>query len=119
MLVHNIIPHHHYDEISDIDHHEHDHHQDKQEHDQPNDNDEPIGLFAHPIHIVVSNEFTLEFNPGFYKTQNVKEFSPLPDLILKQINLPIKWKPPNYIYGDPIQSFYFSNSLRGPPVFSA
>ena len=119
MLVHNIIPHQHYDEISDIDHHEHDYHHehdhDKQDHDS--ENKEPIGLFTHPNHIVASDEFSLEWNQGFHKTQSVKEFSPLPNLILTQITIPKKWEPPNYIYGDPLHFFYFSNSLRGPPVF--
>ena len=108
VLVHNIILHHHHDEISKINNHEHKHH---------HENDESIGLFSHPTHILASSEFTISSNNSFKKTQNHNQYFLITNLVIKPTTIPIKRKPPNYISEIPLLSFYNTHSLRGPPMF--
>lgn len=117
VVVHNIVPHHHHDEVSDISHHEHNHH-DKKEQDNHSENDEPIGLFSHPTHIVTSTEFTFNRNNSSQKTQYVKQFISFTNFITKtfRINVVIKQKPTNYTFVIPIHPYCSTYSLRGPPV---
>jgi len=116
LLAHNIIPHHHHDEVSDLSHHEH--HHDNQGH--QNKNDEPIGLFSHLTHFITTTEFQFTFsnNYDFQKTQILKQFIENTDFVFRQLKIPIKPKPPNYIFIPAKQSFYSTHSLRGPPVLS-
>lgn len=117
VLVHNLIPHHHHDEISEINNHEH-HHHDNKEKDHHNENDEPIGLFSHQTHILVSTEFVFSTDNRIQKTQTFNQFFLITNLVNKPRTLPIKRKPPNYISAIPLQLFDFTLSLRGPPAFS-
>jgi hypothetical protein len=118
VLLHNVIPHHHHDELSEINNHEHKHHHDKKEPDHQNKNDEPIGFFSHPTHILASNEFIFSRDNSFQKTQYVSQIFLIDDYVIKPTAIPIKHKPPNYISVIPLQFFYSTHSLRGPPVFS-
>ncbi len=118
MLVHDIIPHHHHDEISEISDHEHRHHHDKKEQDHHNENDEPIGLFSHPTHISDLTEFIISSDNNFQKTQDENKYFLITDLVNKPTTILIKWKPPNYISAVPLQLFGSTPSLRGPPAFS-
>ena len=117
VLLHNVIPHHHHDEISEINNHEH-HHHDKKEKDHHNENDEPVGLFSHPTHILASTEFTFSSNNSFQKTQNDNQYFLITDFVIKPTRITIKRKPPNYISVIPLRFSYSINSLRGPPAFS-
>jgi len=69
VLVHNIIAHHHHDEVSDLSHHQH--HHDKQDQNHQGKNDEPIGFFSHPTHLITTSEFSFTFgnNHNFQKAQ--------------------------------------------------
>ncbi len=127
LLVHNIIPHHHFDEISEINNHslsafgtEHKnhHHHDKKEQNHHNENDEPIGLFSHPTHILVSTEFVFSWDNPFQKIQNDNPYFLNSDLVIKTKTIPIKRKPPNFVSAIPLQLFGPTLSLRGPPTFS-
>jgi len=116
VLVHNIIPHHHHDEVSDISHHGH--HHDKQDQNDQDENDEPIGFFSHFPHLINTNEFsyTLSSNHNLQKTQTPKQFIKIADFVFRQLKIPIKPELPHYIFIAVKQSFYSSYSLRGPPV---
>ncbi len=117
VLFHNVIPHHHHDEISEINNHEH-HHHDKKEKDHHNENDEPVGLFSHPTHILASTEFTFSSNNSIQKTQSFNQFFLISDFVIKPTVITIKRKPPNYVSVIPTQLFSSPHSLRGPPVLS-
>ena len=117
VLVHNIIPHHHHDEISEIYNHEHKHHHDKKGQDH-HGNDEPIGLFSHPTHILAPTEFIVSSDESIQKNQYVKQFFLISDLVIEPIAIPILRKPPKYISAIPLQLFRSPCSRRGPPVFS-
>lgn len=124
VLVHNVISHHHHDEISEINNHrlsafgtKHHHHNNKEK-DHHNENDEPIGLFSHPTHILALNEFVFNTDNSIQKTQSLNQFFLIKGLVIKSITVSIKRKPPNYIPVIPLQLFYSAHSLRGPPVFS-
>jgi len=114
VLVHDIIPHHH-DIVSEINNHEH-HHHDKKEQDHHNENDEPLGFFSHPTHILASTEFIFSSNDSYNETQAFSQFFKIKTLALKVIAVPIKQKLPNFISVIPLQLFYSTHSLRGPPV---
>jgi hypothetical protein len=118
VLVHNVIPHHHHDEISEINNHEHHHHHNNKEKDHHNENDEPIGHFSHPTHILASTEFVFSTDNSIQKTQTFNQFFLITDLVIKSTTVPIKRKPPNYISAIPLQLYDFTHSLRGPPAFS-
>lgn len=116
VLAHNIIPHHHHDEVSDISHHEH--HHDKQDQNHPGENDEPIGFFSHLTHLTTTTEFSFIFsnNHDFQKTQSLKQYIKNKDFVFRLLKIPIKPKPPFFLFIAAKQSFYSSPSLRGPPV---
>tara|TARA_R110002072_G_scaffold303009_1_gene491296 strand:- start:6260 stop:6613 length:354 start_codon:yes stop_codon:yes gene_type:complete len=116
--MHNVIPHHHHDDISEINNHEHHHHHDNKEKDHHNENDEPIGLFSHPTHILASTEFIFSSNDNFQKTQNDNQYFLITDIVIKPTTIPIKRNSPNYISVIPLRLSYSTNSLRGPPAFS-
>ena len=118
VLMHNVIPHHHHDEISEINNHEHHHHHDKKGKDHHNENNEPIGFFSHPTHILISIEFIFSRDNSLQKTQYVSQFFLLDDIVINLEVIPIKQKPPNYIYVIPLQFSCSTHSLRGPPVYS-
>jgi short subunit fatty acids transporter len=115
VLVHNVIPHHHHDEISEINNHEH-HHHDKKEKYHHNENDEPIGIFSHPTHILASTEFVFSADNSIQKTQTFNQFFLVTDLVIMSVKIPTKRKPPNYISVTPIQLLYSTPTLRGPPA---
>ena len=116
-LAHNVIPHHHHDEISKINTHEHKHHHDNKEQDHPNENKEHTGLFSHSTHIVASTEFTFINNNRFQKIQYAKQLGLFTNLIFKQITV-VKQESTNYPFVIPIRPYYATHSLRGPPLFS-
>lgn len=118
VLVHNIIPHHHHDEISDISHHEH--HYDKQDQDHQDENDEPIGLFSHFTHLITTTEFLFTFsnNHDFQKIQTLKQYIKNADFVFRQLKIPIKPESTHCIFIAAKQSFYTTHFLRGPPVLS-
>lgn len=118
MLVHNVIPHHHHDDISEINNHEHEHHHDKKEKDHDHENDEPIGSFSHPTHIASSTEFIYSNYHSSQKTQNVNKVARTSNFILKQIIVSIKQDPPDYFSVVTINHLHSTPSLRGPPVLS-
>ena len=118
VLVHTIVPHHHHDEVSEINNHEHNHNHDKKEHDHHNDSDEPSGLFSHPIHFLATTEFLSRGDYKFQKTQNDKHCFLTTDLLFKLTSNSIKRKPPDHISKIPLAHFYDTNPLRGPPVYS-
>jgi len=117
VLVHNVIPHHHHD-VSEINNHEHHHHHDKKEQDHHNENDEPIGFFSHPTHILASPEFIFSSDNSFQKTQYAGSFFLIEDIVIKSTTISIKREPPNYNSAIPLLPFYNKHSLRGPPLFS-
>lgn len=117
VLMHTIIPHHHHDEVAEINNHQH-HHQDNNEKDHHNENDEPIGLFSHSTHVLVSAEFVFHAENSSQKIQTHTQAYQTSDLILTSTIVSIKRKPPNYISVVPLQLFYSAHSLRGPPAIS-
>ena len=131
MLIHNIIPHHHYNEASEIsNHHHHDdiagannhehHHRDTKEKAPHDKSDEPVSFFTHITHLLISNEVVFNNIHKLQKTQNVKQFVLNTYLAPKftGVNLDIKRKPPNYRNVIPILPFLYTNFLRGPPALS-
>jgi short subunit fatty acids transporter len=118
VLVHNDIVHHHHDDISEIHSHEHHHHHDKKEKDHHNENNEPVGFFSHPTHILVSSEFVISADNSIQKAQKFNQFFQITDLVFKTIADPVKLKPPNYTSVIPLQLYYSKHTLRGPPTFS-
>ena len=125
ILVHNIIPHHHHDEVSEINHHslshkseKHHHHHDNKEKNHHNENDEPIALFSHSTHILAFTEIVFSNDNSMQKTYSFNPIFQITDLVIKPTVVSIKRKPPNYIYVIPIQLFYSTHSLRGPPAFA-
>lgn len=118
VLVHNIIPHHHHDEVSGIENHEH--HHDKQGQNHHGENDEPIGLFSHLTHLITTPElsFTFSNNHSLQKTQTLKQVVKIANFAFRQLKIPIKPEPPPCIFIAAKQYFYSTHSLRGPPVFS-
>jgi len=118
VLVHNIIPHHHHDKVSDISHHEH--HYDKQDHNHQGENDEPIGFFSHTTHLITTTElsFTFSNNNDFQKAQTLKQYIKNTDIVFRQPITPKKPEPTQYIFFAAKQSFKSAFSLRGPPALS-
>jgi len=117
VLAHNIIPHHHHDEVAEIHNHEH-HHHDTKAHDHNDDDDEPLGLFSHSAHILASTEFIRSSYKCIQKTQNIYQYYVATDLVNKLQAIPIKRKPPNRTSIIPFHPFYKTHSLRGPPEFT-
>lgn len=122
VFVHNIIPHHHHDNISEVTKHEHEHqhehHHDKKEQDHPNEKDEPIHSLSHPTHILASTEFIFSSANNFQKIQDNNPFLRITKLVTRNKTVSVKRKPPNYIFAVPLQLFDSTLSLRGPPIFT-
>lgn len=113
VLVHNIIPHHHHDEVSDISHHEH--HHEKQDH--QDEDDGLFDLFSHLSHCTTS-EFSSTHFYNFQKTQILKQFIKIADFVFRQLEISLKPAPYHYIFLVATQSYYSTQFLRGPPALS-
>ena len=113
VLVHNMIPHHHHDEVSEIGHN---HHHDKQDHQDTDDG--LFDLFSHFSHCTTA-EFSSTHFYNFQKTQILKQFIENSDFVFRQLKIPLKPVPYHYIFIVPTQSYHSSYSLRGPPAFIA
>ncbi|MCF6223467.1 MAG: hypothetical protein L3J34_07030 [Flavobacteriaceae bacterium] len=123
--MHNVIPHDHHDDITEINHHspshkngKHHHHHDNKEKDHHDENDEPIDLFSHSTYIFAFTEFVFSTDNSMQKTCSVNPFFQITDLVFKPTVVSIKQKPPNYIYVVPLQLFYSTHTLRGPPAIA-
>lgn len=118
VLVHNIIPHHHHDEVSDICYYEYNH--DKHDQDHQGENDEPIGFFSHLTHLISTTEFsfTCGNNHNFQKTQTLKHYIKNTDFVFRQLKILVKSEHTHYIFIAVKQFFYSTLFLRGPPVLS-
>jgi len=113
VLVHNIIPHHHHDEVSEI---HHGHHHDKQDH-QDEEDDGLFNLFSHFSHCTTT-EFSSTHFYSFQKTQIAKQLIKSVDFVFRKFKIPIKSALPYCIFISSIQSIYSTHFLRGPPVLS-
>lgn len=121
--VHNIIPHFHYNEVSEFTHnhdHHHDHHYDKQESKQDNENDDPIGFFSHLTHLATTKELSYELSTSlnFNKIQSIEHFITKECLVLKELIILIRPGPTIEFVLKVKQIIFSTHILRGPPVDS-
>lgn len=110
VLVHNMIPHHHHDEVSEIGHH---HHHDKQDHQDTDDG--LFDLFSHFSHCTTA-EFSSTHFYDFQKTQIAKQLIKSAGFVFRQLEIPLKPAPYHYTSLVVMRSYYSTQFLRGPPV---
>jgi len=136
-LAHNIIPHHHHDEVSEAKPHKHDHehhHGTKSQehyhdgvsetksnnrHDEHHHHDEPLGFFSHISHIIATNEFS--FISDEYDFQKVEvSTQPFEGVAFisrkREIQTKSASESAHYVVIAVRQSVYPSLFLRGPPT---
>ncbi len=125
ILLHNVVPHNHHAEISELNNHNHHHHGHDHNHhhdnsnkeDHHNDTDQSHGLFSHPEHIFTTTEILFISNNCSQKNQNLYHLIPIKNFLLKQINTSKKREPPNFRDVIPLFYYYSTYSYRGPPIF--
>jgi hypothetical protein len=131
-LAHDIIPHHHHDEVEDMEHHHHDEeapahnhsdHSDHSENSGHHKHDEPLGYFSHISHHITFDEFEssttqktsvkVEIDKNLDTDLFITQIA-LFDNPLSSLELPLG----NYhsIFPRNKQFFYAHHFLRGPPA---
>lgn len=122
VLLHDVVPHHHHDNIVELTNHshhshnhEHDHHHDKEDQDHSDHNQDHQSHYSHLSHFAVFTEFVFDHHTG-YQNQDIVDQFVISDIECSINNNEIVAEaPPNehsYAY---VSSYFYSHLLRGPP----
>lgn len=128
LLAHNFIPHHHHEDVSEINHDKHHHHDSVEHHHKKvhdnkcenHDENEPIGFYSHSNTLFLHSELSIRAN-----RKDSNNYHPTLKLIrksegyFKQLNIFLARKLSYfYLIDSSTQTYYYSDSHRGPPSLS-
>ena len=126
-ILHNVIPHQHYDDISEVVHHHHDgehhHHdnesnQDDNESNQDDNDEEPVSFFSHLCHLATTDKlsFVLNSNSELKKNNSNDNYFTKIDFQFKEFQVRTAKEIPKSVAST---NYHFrqTQSLRGPPSF--